>query len=153
MLGTNLGNLGCCAERPHSTFRKWQSCEHCTPAPTFLLGLVFASPSGFFIPACSCLCFARFPGQLVEGEALADDFPYSEAASVCIVHELAVIEAKHLLIEITEQVERFHRNVRALQAAFQKRPEVFHSVSVNFAVDVLHSMIDYLMLKFLQSRV
>jgi hypothetical protein len=50
-----------------------------------------------------------------------------------------MVEAVHLLIEIREQVEWFHRNIRASEAALQKAPKVFHTIGVDSTINVLHT--------------
>ena len=51
-------------------------------------------------------------------------------------------------------MKRFHADVSARQSAFQKRPEIFHAVSVYAAIYVLNGMVDDLVLIFaLQSLV
>jgi hypothetical protein len=37
-------------------------------------------------------------------------------------------ESVHLLIDVAEQVMRFHGNIGAVDTAFQKRPEIFAAV-------------------------
>jgi hypothetical protein len=48
----------------------------------------------------------------------------------------AVIVPEHLLIYISEQMERFDRNVCALESALEQAPEVLHAVCMNLAVNV-----------------
>ena len=51
-------------------------------------------------------------GGLIPGETLADDLRCGQLEAVPIVHFLAaIVEAIGLLIEISEQVERFDANV------------------------------------------
>ena len=52
---------------------------------------------------------------------------------------------EHLLIEVAEKMERLNANISPLQAALQKRPEVFESVSVNFPVHVPLRMVNHIM--------
>src|SRR5580658_256291 len=42
-------------------------------------------------------------------------------------------------------MKRFHRNVRAMQAALYERPEIFKSIRVHAAIHVFDGMVDYLM--------
>src|ERR1700733_5687452 len=44
------------------------------------------------------------------------------------IRQFPMIEPKHLLIAVGLQVERFNRNIRALQRAFQKAPEVLQTI-------------------------
>lgn len=48
----------------------------------------------------------------------------------------AIVVAEHLFVYVAEQMKRLYRNVRALQSALQKAPEVFKAVGVNLAVHV-----------------
>jgi hypothetical protein len=57
----------------------------------------------------------------------------------------AIIETKTLLIEITEQMERFNGNISTMQTALYKRPEIFDAVSVDFPMHVSLSMVHDLM--------
>src|ERR1017187_7951709 len=50
-------------------------------------------------------------------------------------------------------MERFDRNVGAMNAALQERPEVFQPVGMDFAVHVGHSMVNNFMLKFVKALV
>src|SRR6266567_3516293 len=53
--------------------------------------------------------------------------PASRASSVKV---FAVVETKHLLVKVTEQMKRLHANVGSRHAALEKRPEVFKRVGV-----------------------
>lgn len=65
------------------------------------------------------------------------------------IRSLARIEPKSLLIEISKQVKRFDANIRSLEASLEKRPEVFNSVRVNLTVNILLSVIDYVVNVFI----
>src|SRR5579862_764476 len=45
-------------------------------------------------------------------------------------------------------MKRLNRNVSSRNAALQERPEILHSVRVDFAIDILNSVVNYLMLVF-----
>src|SRR5437868_4002970 len=62
-----------------------------------------------------------------------------EAAS--IIQVLAVVEAKHLLVKVTEQMKRLHANIGSRNPAFQQRPEILQRVSVYAAIYILRSVI------------
>ncbi len=49
-----------------------------------------------------------------------------------IVSEFAEVVAEHLLVQIAEQMERFHADISAFQLALEQAPKVFESVGVNF---------------------
>ena len=48
----------------------------------------------------------------------------------------AIVVAKNLLIKVTEQMKRFDRNIRAMQAALHQRPKVFDAVRVYLSLYV-----------------
>jgi hypothetical protein len=50
-------------------------------------------------------------------------------------------------------VERLNANVGPIEAALQQRPEIFQPVGVDFAANVLHGVVNYFMLKFIESTV
>lgn len=56
----------------------------------------------------------------------------------------AIVEAKRLLVQIAEQVERLDANVRSADGPLQERPEILKAVRVDTAIHVLRGMIDYL---------
>src|SRR5665213_176481 len=94
--------------------------------------------------------FRLLPDQLGVGQPLAHDLLYQLIESIRIlpnfsVRILAVVVAKSLFIQITEQVVRFDAHVGTIQAALQETPEVLHTVRVDVAANVLFSMIDDLM--------
>ncbi len=93
---------------------------------------------------------------MTPGQSLPDDLADCEIKPVkvvqrCAVFVLAVVVAKHLLIEITEQVEWFDADVRALQTALQETPEVLHSIRVDLPANVLDGVIYNLVLEFVQA--
>src|SRR5437016_4763933 len=57
---------------------------------------------------------------------------------------LSSIEPERLLIEVAEQMERFHAHIGALDSSFQQAPEVLDTVSVNIASHIFRGMIDHL---------
>lgn len=64
------------------------------------------------------------------------------------VSPFAVIETENLFIKIAEQMERFYRNVGALEHSFNERPEVLNGVGVNVALDVRNRVVDDLVIEF-----
>src|SRR5438477_1945281 len=62
-----------------------------------------------------------------------------ESASVIV---FALIKPKRLLIAVPEQMKRLNVHIRAFERAFQKRPEVFQSVSVNLTACVAFQMVN-----------
>src|SRR6266566_7267837 len=55
---------------------------------------------------------------------------------------LALIEAAHLLINITRQMERVHADVGAFDRPLQEAPEVLQAVGMDLPPDVLLGMVD-----------
>ena len=58
------------------------------------------------------------------------------------MHRFPIIESENLFIDVPEQMEWLDRNVGAVQAALQQRPEVLNPVRVNIAVHVGFHVID-----------
>src|SRR6266699_2512326 len=54
----------------------------------------------------------------------------------------ALVESERLLIAVTEQMKRLNVYICAFERAFQKRPEVFQSVSVNLAACVAFQVVN-----------
>jgi hypothetical protein len=84
------------------------------------------------------------PRQRVKCQTLADDDSAHLDESLRVSH-FASIETKRLLIEVTKQVERFDRYIRAFDGALQERPEVFEAVGVNLSVHIPFSVVNHLM--------
>jgi len=63
-------------------------------------------------------------------------------ADLVTVFVLARVETECLLIDIAEEMKGFNGNIRSAQLTFQKRPEVFDSICVNCAVNVVLKVID-----------
>jgi hypothetical protein len=96
--------------------------------------------------------FQCFAGQLIEHNPLADDALHSSIESFRIGH-FAIVISIRLLVEVAEQVKWFDAYVRAVDAAFQQRPEIFQTIRVDFPVHVCHGVVDHLMLELIQSLV
>jgi hypothetical protein len=56
-----------------------------------------------------------------------------------------MIEAKGLLIQVTEEMERLDANIGSTDAALDEAPEILKTVCMNTAIDVLHGMVYDLM--------
>src|ERR1035437_5697114 len=76
-----------------------------------------------------------FSGQLFVSQTATNYMPHPKDEALCIIH-ISVVEAEGLFVNVAEQVERLNRNVGAVKRAFQKAPEVLHSVGVDVAVNV-----------------
>src|SRR5438309_6929795 len=57
---------------------------------------------------------------------------------------LSRVIAECLLVNVSEQVERLHANVRTRQFTLEQAPEVFHTLHVNRTIDVLFEMVNNL---------
>lgn len=101
-------------------------------------------------------CFSRpflilLARQFLVGEPLAYNLRDSEVEAVSIaqwlpVYILAVVKAKSLLVNVAEQVIWFDADMRTVDAAFQKAPEVLASIRVNVLADMLYGVVDHLVL-------
>src|ERR1700731_1656444 len=90
--------------------------------------------------------------QLHIPQAFADDTAhnFNKPASVVV---FALVEAKRLLVQISEQMKRFDRNIRAFDASLEQRPKVFQAVSVNVSLRVALRVIYHLMHVFIRQSV
>jgi S-adenosylmethionine hydrolase len=66
-----------------------------------------------------------------------------QAQETLAVGSLAAVKPERLLIKVTKQVERFNADIGSFDGPLQKRPEIFDPISVNQAVNVLLSVVDY----------
>src|SRR5882724_8890758 len=73
---------------------------------------------------------------------------HSHLKTVAVANEMvflgAIVVPEHLLIQITEQVERFDVDVCSLESALEKAPEVFQPVRMNLPVNVAFGMVNRL---------
>src|SRR6267378_1268947 len=63
-----------------------------------------------------------------------------------IVFSGAIVVAVSLLIQIAEKMERLDAHVGTRNSTLQERPKVFYSVGMDPTVNVLHGMVDDLVL-------
>lgn len=56
---------------------------------------------------------------------------------------MAAIEAKGLLVKVSEQMKRLDGNISTFDRSLEQTPKVFHSVDVNLTVNVFLRMVDY----------
>ena len=61
----------------------------------------------------------------------------------------AIVIAEYLLIQIAKQMERLDADIGSLQPALEQAPEVFKSVGVNLAVNVLLRVVDNAVIEML----
>jgi len=94
----------------------------------------------------------RWPGLVTRRTDLASHFGIGEALAEYVRGDVfeaqpvmlksAVVVAKHLFVEVTEEMELFDANVGSLESALEQAPEVFESVGVNATVNVPFRMVN-----------
>ena len=65
-------------------------------------------PSG---PCLGIRCSIRFASELSEGDALSDNLADCKIETLTVVHVLAIVKPKHLLIQVSEQMKRLYADV------------------------------------------
>src|SRR6266511_2544283 len=96
------------------------------------------------------LALRRSGAQVCAGQVTVSNAPshyigqYADKPGAVIAG--ALVEAAHLFINITKQVERVHAHVGALDRPLEQRPEVFQAIGVDLPAHVLPRMINHLML-------
>src|SRR6266542_5022649 len=75
--------------------------------------------------------------QLRIRQAAPDDVTDHFAEPIRVVHLAPIVESERLFIEVSKQMKRFNRDVRAAKRTLQQRPKVFAAVRVNLSVYVL----------------
>ena len=87
--------------------------------------------------------FSHLAGKLGVCETLPGDVGGQALKPVRILERLlAVIVAKHLLVEITEKVKRLHADIGSIDPTLQEAPEVLDAVSVDVIPDVGFGVVD-----------
>ena len=87
-----------------------------------------------------------FAGQLSVGNA-SSGHTFQRLDEAHSVGCLTIVVAKHLLVQISEQMEWFDTNVSALDATLRQASESFKPVGVNPSVDVTLRVVDEAMNK------
>src|SRR5580704_11462313 len=92
-----------------------------------------------FFPLLACYLSPR--------EALADNLPYRQVKTFAVsqrrsVQILSVIEAEHLLINVSLKVNGINADISSLQTALKQAPEVFHPVHVYAALNIAFRFVD-----------
>ena len=71
---------------------------------------------------------------------------HSHMKTVAVANEMvflgAIVVPEHLLIQVAEEMERFHANVGSFESALEQAPEVFESVGVNLPVNIRLGMVN-----------
>ena len=81
-----------------------------------------------------------------------DDLRYGQIEPLRIIH-IPLVVTEYLFVNVTEQMERFDRNVCAVDPALQERPEILATIRVNLSVDVRLGMVYELVTKLVHSFV
>ena len=76
---------------------------------------------------------------------MAEHIGHSGFKPGLIVHVLAVVVTKALLIEVAKQMKRLNAYIRPVDTMLQQRPEVLKAVGMNASVDVFDGVIHNLM--------
>jgi hypothetical protein len=77
-------------------------------------------------------------------KSLADNVGNGEIKAASVIKVFAVVVPEHLLIKVTEQMERFHANVGSRNPALEETPEVFKAVGVYATVYILSRVVNCL---------
>lgn len=129
----------------------------CKPAPSRAKAksgqAAFRFPRPCRLEIGICGFFSLLRGQPVIRQPLAGDFGAKEFESLRVCHVLARVVTEHLLVDVPEQVEGFHADIRALQAPLEQAPEVLHSIGMDLPVHVALSVINDRMSVFSQTLV
>src|SRR6266404_111418 len=87
--------------------------------------------------------------QLFVGEATTSDMRHHTMKALVIMRRLTIVVAEYLLVQVTKHMERFDRNVRALQSALEQAPEVFESICVDLPLNIAFRVVNRLVNKVL----
>jgi hypothetical protein len=77
------------------------------------------------------------------GQTFASNRGHKTLEASAVVGVFAVVVTKHLLGDVSVQVERLDRDVSTTEGALQETPEVLDTVCVDVTVDVLVYVVDY----------
>ena len=72
------------------------------------------------------------------GQALAADLGHGEHEALTIVHVLAIVVSKGLLIKVAVKMKRFYAHIRSRNSALKQRPEILKAVRVYSSIHVLN---------------
>ncbi len=59
------------------------------------------------------------------------------------IRSFALVESECLFVKVSKKMKWLARNIGAFDRSFEQAPKVFHSVNVNQSVNILFSVIDY----------
>jgi hypothetical protein len=95
--------------------------------------------------------FHGFASQLVKRQPLADDHGNRQAEALPVIHALAVVEPKGLLIDVAEQVKRLDRNIGATERPLEQAPEILKPLGMNFAVHIRYCLVNHFVLNLVKA--
>src|ERR1035441_6792067 len=95
------------------------------------------------------LPFQFLASEFFVRESLTDDLPHSSVESVSVIQRIlassTIVESKLLLIQVTEQVKRFHAHIRSVDATLEETPKILKAVGVYETANILNRVVYYLM--------
>jgi hypothetical protein len=100
-------------------------------------GLAFSLSAPLAFRSLSLLAF---PGQSIPREATASNLR-TDVREAFRVSQFTVVVPERLFVQVAEQMERLHADVRAVQLPFYQTPEIFHRVRVDVSTCVLYGVI------------
>lgn len=92
--------------------------------------------------AFGSLSLLPFSGQPIPRQATASNLRAHDTEPFS-VRQFASVVAKRLLVKITEEVEWFHADVRALKLPLNHAPEIFHRIRVDVSISVLNRVVNH----------
>jgi hypothetical protein len=101
-------------------------------------GLAFSPSAPLAFRSLSLLALS---GEPIPSQTTASN-PRTNDTEPLRVIQFALVVAKRLFVQISEQVERLNADVGAVKLSLDHTPEILHRVRVDVATDVLDSMID-----------
>ena len=91
----------------------------------------------------------HFLGELLVGETATNNLAHRKDEAVTVGH-VPIVEPINFFVKVSEQVEWLDANVRCLECALQKTPEILKPIGVDTAVHVLNGVVNHLMLKLVE---
>lgn len=91
------------------------------------------------------VCSLTSAGEFGIGEPLSCDLIHRQCEAVSIVQKIvfrgAIVEAEHLLRDVTVKMEGLDSNIGSTQSAFQECPEVLYALRMNLATHILFNVV------------
>ena len=73
---------------------------------------------------------SHLAGDLGPRQALSHDLADGQIKAVTVGHVSPTVKTKRLFVDVAEQVERLHADVRAVKTKLQEVPKILHRVGV-----------------------